>query len=230
MRNVFKIFDRLTLKYMKQRTLIIYLAIQNISLSLIVLVATNVILSRALSFGQLNYTHIKLFYTSCIALLFVISYIMTPIFLSKSINTLYNNNIVDNLLASRVTPYDIVNAAFLRGFTFVCIMLVTAIPIISISFYFGGVSINTILKVFLMIFLYTLMISSACTYISASVRDANIAMVISYVVCFVALVITVFVLNFIVWNVIYITIYAVTALTLTLMFLLGAKNTTIFSI
>ena len=229
-RNILTIFDRLTIKYMKQRKLIVYLAIQNILLAVIALIFTNVILSSAIAFGQLNFNNIKLFYTFCILVLFVISYIMSPIFMSRTVNSMYKNSIIDNLMASRVTAQDIVYASFLRGFTFVVIMVVSAIPITSISFYFGGISFSTILKIFFSVLLHTVLLSAICIYISSYILDENLATVIAYVVGLIVTIITIVALNVTLWNNIYLIMYSIFVLSISIAMLTLAKNAEIFTI
>ena len=230
MRIIKIIFDRLTIKHIKQRTLIMYLAIQNILLALIVLVPTNVLLTNAVSYGELNYDHIKIFYTFCILVIFVIPYLMTPIFLSRSINTFYKTSVIDNLISSKVNPHEIVIAVFLRGFTFVVIMVSSAIPILSISFHFGGISISTIIKVFIVTLLYALLLASVCTYISSSIEDENIAMVISYVVCFIIFIATILIIYMFIWNTLYMALYSLVVILMTAMLLCLSINTAIFRI
>ncbi len=223
MGKVSKIFDRLTIKHVKQRTLVTCLAVQNITLALIVLIITNIILSNNIRTGQLNYMHIRLFYTFCLLILFLIPYILVPIFSSRTINSMYNNNVVDNLLSSGVMASDIVYASYLRGLSFSIIMIASAIPITSISFYFGGMSINMILKIYLVIILFAVFFSAICTYISARVFDVNVATIISYVVGLVALIGTLMAVNAITADIRYLISYAILSLIVSILLINMAK-------
>ena len=192
MRNVLKIFNRLTLYYTRKRMLLFIIAIQTIVLSLIVLLFSNVIISDASSAGTFNYNYIRYFYTSCILILFIIAYLVTPIFSSKTLNDMYKYNVLDNLVSSKVSMLAIANAAFLRAFMYVVIVIAAATPIISISFYYGGIGIYTILKIFIYLLAFILLFTSLSMYVSSKVIDGNVSMILSYVFGFILLVFHVF--------------------------------------
>lgn len=229
MNNIVEIFNRLTINIIKKRILLVYFSIQNITLSLLVLIFSNVIISNATTSGVLNYNHIRLFFTICILLLFVIVYILTPIFSSTLINGMANRNIIDNLIASRVKSYEIVFASFLRAFSIVFILLFSAIPIICLSFYFGGIGIATIFKIFIITFSYMLLFVSICIYLSANVNDMNVAVILSYIVGLFILIVILFFLNFLIGSKTYVYGFLGVSIVLSTILLIIAKNSVVFN-
>ena len=102
MENILKIYKRLNNSYVKQRILLVYLIAQNTILSLAVLIFANVIISNGQINGELDYSQIRYFYTFAIIALFVLVLIFAPIFLSRTLNSLYKKNIIEHLLSAKV--------------------------------------------------------------------------------------------------------------------------------
>ena len=195
MNKIHTIYSRLTLSYVKQRTLLLILLVQSVILSLVVLIFANVIISNANITGELDYNQVRVFYTLSILLLFILAFILTPYFLSNILNKLYANNIIEHLLSVRIDISDIVFAVFLRGLVSVLIMFFSALPIISISFYFGGLGLIKIIKLFIFLLRYILLLSSVTIYISSSIVNAMSSMIVSYIVCFILMVLHLLILN-----------------------------------
>lgn len=195
MNKVHAIYSRLTLSYVKQRTLLLILLVQSIVLSLVVLIFANVIISNAYITGELDYNQVRVFYTLSILILFVLVFVFTPYFLSNTLNKLYANNIIEHFLSVRIGISDIVFAAFLRGLVSVLIMFFSALPIISISFYFGGIGLIKIIKLFIFLLCFILLLSSVTIYISSSIINSMSSMIVSYIICFILMLLHLFILN-----------------------------------
>ena len=146
MENIFKILNRLNYVYVKRRVLLLFLIVQNTILSLVILIFANVIISNGKINGELDYSQIRLFYNVAIVLLFILILILAPILLSREMNGLYKKNIIEHLLSVKIEIRDIVYAVYFRGLATLIVLLVSAFPIIVISFYFGGFS---LVKIFL---------------------------------------------------------------------------------
>lgn len=138
MENIFKILNRLNYVYVKRRVLLLFLIVQNTILSLVILIFANVIISNGKINGELDYSQIRLFYNVAIVLLFILILILAPILLSREMNGLYKKNIIEHLLSVKIEIRDIVYAVYFRGLATLIVLLVSAFPIIVISFYFGA--------------------------------------------------------------------------------------------
>ena len=181
MSNIIKIFNRLTLKLVKSRTLPFFISVQNIILAFIVLIYVNVIISNGRLNGELNYSQIRFFYNFIFGIIFLLVVIFSPYFLSGELNGLLKNNTIEYLLSSRIKLADITFAVFLRGFFNVMILLISSFPIACVSLYFGGVGILRVVKIIIILFCFTLFFSSFCLFLSSMIKDINVATLFSYV-------------------------------------------------
>lgn len=230
MNKIYTIYSRLTLGYVKQRTLLLVLLVQNIILSLVVLIFANVIISNANITGELDYNQVGVFYTLSILLLFVLIFVLTPYFLSNVLNSLYANNIIEHLLSVRITISDIVFAVFLRGLVSVLIMFFSALPIISISLYFGGIGLVKIIKLFIFLMCFILLLSTVTIYISSSIINGTMSMIASYIVCLIILIVHLLILNMVINYNHLIYIYFFISIVLSISLLAMSCRTKIFSL
>lgn len=229
MNKTIKILERLNESYIKRRLLVLSLAIQNIILSLIMLMYANMIISNGKINGELDYTQVSFFYNMAIVLLFIVICIFAPYLLSNSLNILYENNVIEHLLSVKINFSEIVFAVYLRGIRTLLILVVSAFPIISISFYFGGFSLQRIVRLFLLIIIFAIFISSICIFISTKILDKNIAIIIAYVISFIFTVINILYLNRALYSVSYTFIYSLLLMIISLILLSVARNSKIFN-
>lgn len=229
MKNIITILERLNDSYIKRRLLVLSLAIQNIILSLIMLMYANVIISNGKINGELDYVQVRFFYNIAIMLLFIIICSFAPYLLSNSLNVLYENNIIEHLLSVKIKFGEIVFAVYLRGLITLLILVVSAFPIISISFYFGGFSLPKIIRLFTVIVIFAIFISSICIFISSRILDKNVSIIIAYIISFIFTVINVLYLNRALYSVSYTIIYSVFLIIVSLTLLSLARNSNIFN-
>lgn len=230
MSKIFKIFDRMTIEHVKRRTLFTFLIVQNITFALIVLIFANVIISNANVSGELDYSQIKNFYTTVIILLYLGSYIVTPLIMSKSLYSYYKNHIMEHLMAVKIDIDDIVFAMFMRGLSLVLILFFSALPIASVAFYFGGFGIIKLIKLLVCLLVYILLLSIVCTYVSTRIVDGNLALVLSYLICFFILVFCLVTIRF-VFNSRNIFIFYIASVSIISLVLLAmARKTTAFKV
>lgn len=229
MENILKIYKRLNNSYVKQRILLVYLIAQNTILSLAVLIFANVIISNGQINGELDYSQIRYFYTFAIIALFVLVLIFAPIFLSRTLNSLYKKNIIEHLLSAKVELSEIVYAVFLRGTSILIILLVSSFPIIVISFYFGGFGIIKMLKLVGIIISYAVFFSSTCLYISTKSIDENASTIISYVIGIILTLLNIYYLNYFLNSRFLIVFYVLFNIIMSLILLSLSKKTSIFN-
>ncbi|MBO6119836.1 MAG: hypothetical protein J6P02_05170 [Lachnospiraceae bacterium] len=229
MENILKIYKRLNNSYVKQRILLVYLIAQNTILSLAMLIFANVIISNGQINGELDYSQIRYFYTFAIIALFVLVLIFAPIFLSRTLNTLYKKNIIEHLLSAKVELSEIVYAVFLRGTSILIILLVSSFPIIVISFYFGGFGIIKMLKLVGIIISYAVFFSSICLYISTKSIDENASTIISYVIGIILTLLNIYYLNYFLNSRFLIVFYVLFNIIMSLILLSLSKKTSIFN-
>ena len=192
MNKVLIILKRLKENFVRQRILLLSMIIQNVPLSLIVLIYANVIISNAKITGELDYFQVSLFYNVAVASLFIIICVFAPLLISRELNRLYTCNVIEHLLSVKIDISDIVYAIYIRGAVTLLILLISSFPIISISFYFGGFSMFRIIKLLLFMICYSALISAICVFISSRIFDANASIIVSYLIAIVVSIFTIF--------------------------------------
>ena len=229
MENIIKILNRLNDVYVKQRVLLLFLIVQNTILSLIMLIFANVIISNGKIIGELDYSQIRLFYNVAIILLFVLVLIISPILLSRSLNELYKKNIIEHLMSVKIEISDIVYAVYFRGLSTLIVLLVSAFPIIVISFYFGGFGVAKILRLLVMVLSFAVLFSAVCIFISTRIVDANASIIVSYVAGIGLTMINIYFLNVVFNGGLLVIAYVILNIVLSLILVSISKKTTIFN-
>ena len=229
MKNTFIILERLNEAYMKQRLLLLLLGVQSVALSLIVLIYANTILSGGRVNGELDYYQIRFFYTMTSALIFIIVSAYVPFFTANSLNVLYENNIIEHMLAAKISIKDIVFAVYLRGIIYTFALIISAFPIISISFYFGGFGIPKILRLISLVLCYIVFLSSICLFISSIIRDKNGALILAYIVSILLALFIIGNLNLLLSSGVLAYLCSLVAIVISLIFLSMARNIQIFN-
>lgn len=214
--------------YVKRRTILIFLIIQNTILSLIMLIFVNVIVSNGVINGELDYSQIRLFYNTAVVLLFIIVLILAPIFLARSLNDLYKKNIIEHLLAVKIDISEIVYAVYFRGLITLIIVLVSAFPIIVISFYFGGFGLLKIFKLLGMLLSFAVLYSAVCIFISTRFIDGNVSALVSYLAGAVLTLINIYFLNYVLNGSFLIIVYVVFNIVLSLVLVSVSRKTSLF--
>lgn len=182
MDNISKIMQRLTMKFMKERTILILISVQNIVLALIVLIFSNIIISNANISGELDYFQIGIFNNICILLLFLSIYVTVPIFIGGIYGELCTTNVVEHLLAVKITNSDILTAILIRGLINSFIIFMTACPITLMSFYFMGDGALKIIKIVIFLVSFLCLYSVITLHISTRFNNSNISIFVSYLI------------------------------------------------
>lgn len=229
MEKILILYDRLNAVYVKQRILLIYLIIQNTILSLVMLIFANVIISNAKINGELDYTQIKLFYTMAIIILYIIILIFAPIFLSRTLNNLYEKNVIDHLLSVRIDIKDIVYAVYFRGLLTLITLLISSFPIVVISFYFGGIGLMKMIRIFFIVMSFALFFSSACIFISTRFVDENVSSIVSYSFGLPIVAANIYFLSFFINGPISVVVYVLFNVIISLILVSMARKTTTFN-
>lgn len=209
MQNIKKIYSRLTESLVKNRTLLLFVAVQNIILALIVLIYANVIISNGKINGELNYSQVKFFYNFIIYFMLFIIYIFTPYFLASSINKFVKSNTIEYLLSEKVRLSEITYAAYVRGVLNIVILIVSSFPIACVSLYFGGVGLFRAFKLIVFLMCFAGFFSAICVYISSIIKDVNSSLFLSYVIGFFLTIINIYMLKYIINSLLILFMYIV---------------------
>ena len=229
MNNIIKIYNRLINVYVKQRFLLICLVVQNTILSLIILIFANNIISNGKSSGELDYFMIQNFYTLAIFSLFLIICFYAPILLSNTLNGLYKKNIIEHFLSVKISISEIVYAVYFRGLYTLIILLISALPIVSISFYFGGFGLIKLLKLLVILICFAIFSSTLCLFISTTIFDVNASIIVAYIFTSIFGILHLISLNVLLNSRIILVIYVIFDIILSLILLSISSKTKIFS-
>ena len=229
MNNIIKIYNRLINVYVKQRFLLICLVVQNTILSLIILIFANNIISNGKSSGELDYFMIQNFYTLAIFSLFFIICFYAPILLSNTLNGLHKKNIIEHFLSVKISISEIVYAVYFRGLYTLIILLISALPIVSISFYFGGFGLIKLLKLLVILICFAIFSSTLCLFISTTIFDVNASIIVAYIFTSIFGILHLISLNVLLNSRIILVIYVIFDIILSLILLSISSKTKIFS-
>ena len=229
MKKTLIILERLNEAYMKQRLLLLMLGVQSVILALVVLIYANTILSAGKVNGELDYYQVRFFYNMTSVLIFVMISVYVPFLLANSLNKLYEDNIIEHMLAVKISIKDIVFAVYLRGLIYTFTLVIATFPIISISYYFGGFGIPKILRFLTLVFCYIIFLSSLSLFISSRIKDKNGSLILAYITSIVMAVVMILNLSLLLSSNVHLLSFSVLPILLSLVFLSLARNTHIFN-
>lgn len=182
MKNINIIYNYENRNLLKSRMFIMTLTIVLVFVALVVLILLNNIIVDARVNTYLNFNEITRTYRIVFILENLLSVILSPIFLSKSLNRDKNNLFIDNLLLTNITKYDIIIGKFIKAVESILIIILSTLPIAIVSLSFGGISFVKILLSIIFIFVFTLLNSSISLICSANINKPNISMVVSMLI------------------------------------------------
>ena len=182
LKNILVLYNYETLRQTKKNYLPIAVSIVNLVILVLNLLIFNYIINFAVKNGFLNFDNINSFFIFNIYVIFLIILFFTPFFLSRSMNFLYNHNIIFNLLSLGVSTYEIVFAKFLRGFFNVSIIILSTFPIIYLSMLYNVYYIFTFLKYIILFYSFLNLLSFLSIYISIKVKDETLSLIYSYLI------------------------------------------------
>ena len=230
MENIIKIYHRFTLSNVKLRVLPTILMVQNIILSLIVLIYANYIILNGKINGEYEYEQIRFFYSFVIIILFVIICLVSPYLSANSINKLVKNNVIEHMLSVNIKISDVTFAAFLRGLFSTIVIFTSALPISCISFYFGGFGVAKFLKLVVCLILLSIFLCSICVFISSNVVDLNFSMILAYIICAFVTAINIYFYRALIGNNFLLICYSVLVITISLILIALSKRGRVFGV
>ena len=138
------------------------------------------IVNRAKSVGSIDYPETLNAYLLLTAIEFIILLVVLPAFTASSISGEREKQTLDILLASKLTPLQIVFGKLEACLGIVCILSISSLPALSIIFAFGGISILD-LTIFLLIMLVSaIFIGSIGIFFSSFFKKTTAATMASY--------------------------------------------------
>jgi ABC-type transport system involved in multi-copper enzyme maturation permease subunit len=123
-----------------------------------------------------------LYYPLSIVQFFLIIFI-TPAFTATAINGEKERQTYDLLLASRLSGFALAGGKLLAGLMNVLLLIAAAIPLFSLVFFFGGVSLGQFLAMLVVFCVTVLLIGTVSLFLSTILRRPAVSTAVAYAVC-----------------------------------------------
>lgn len=111
---------------------------------------------------------------------FVLLMLVLPIFTATSISGERERQTLDLLLCTDLSPWKIIFGKITSALSFVFLLIIAAMPFMSIVFLFGGITILDIIKVVLFYMITAILVSSIGLYCSARFKRVVTSIIASY--------------------------------------------------
>ena len=202
----------------KQHILPITYGIVNSIFLIEVLLLLNYV-NSSVNLGQgIIYERVILFYNIVIMTLFILVYILTPVFSAGSITSIAINNKLINLQVSGISPNEIVIEKNELGIMNVLFCIIVALPIGYISLFFGGINIVKIIKIMIVLLSYIVLYNTLCIMISSYNDNIIISFILSYLIGILIIIPLLLLLNLIITNNIVLIIYLIMSIVISIIF------------
>jgi ABC-type transport system involved in multi-copper enzyme maturation permease subunit len=123
-----------------------------------------------------------LYYPLSVVQFFLIIFI-TPAFTATAINGEKERQTYDLLLSSRLSGFALAGGKLLAGLMNVLLLIAAAIPLFSLVFFFGGVSLAQFLAMLVIFCVTVLLIGTVSLLLSAILRRPAVSTAVAYAVC-----------------------------------------------
>ncbi|MBM6829448.1 ABC transporter permease [Anaerotignum lactatifermentans] len=120
----------------------------------------------------------------------------TPAIAAGSISGERERQTLDLLLVTKMTPLSIVWGKMMSSLIYVLLLVVATVPVFGVAFYYGSISLGSILLMLLFILVMSLALSAVSVFLSCIFRKTVISIVLMYliigVLCFGTLILLAF--------------------------------------
>lgn len=117
---------------------------------------------------------------------------MVPILTASAIAGEREKQTLDIMLTTSIRPFRIILGKLVASMCTVCMLVISSIPILSVSFLFGGMSWKEILKFLLVIIAIGVFVGSVGIFFSSLVKKTPIAIVLTFLFLFLLIFGTIF--------------------------------------
>jgi ABC-type transport system involved in multi-copper enzyme maturation permease subunit len=129
----------------------------------------------------------RLLFWSFVFGLGVVIIFLVPAFSCTALTTERETKTLDLLLTTTIRPWEVIWGKLLSALGVILLFMVSALPLVSVCFLFGGISPWDLAQLYLVVLFCTLVVSSMSLAVSAHCKESKSAVVISYVLTMVFL-------------------------------------------
>ncbi len=111
----------------------------------------------------------------------VVICVLAPSLTAGAISGEYERKTMDLLLATPLSPFSILFGKLAAALSYIVLVLVASIPLVSLAFVFGGVTLSDLLGALVVLFLFAVAFCMIALFLSALFRRSAAALIVSYV-------------------------------------------------
>ncbi len=158
----------------------VIMLIYNSLLAFISLIVFYTILESAKWRGTVDYSAVLMLYAVMIAMEGVLLAFIVPAMTSNAISGERERQTLDILLTTRMTPFGIITGKLMSSMSMVILLIISSIPVMSIVFIFGGVTITDVLMIVLYLIFAAVFFGTIGIACSARFKKTTTSTVVSY--------------------------------------------------
>ena len=158
----------------------IVMLIYNSVLAFISLLVFYTILEGARWSGVMDYTSVIMLYIVMVAIEGVLLAFIVPALTASTISGERERQTLDILLTTRMTPFGIVSGKLLSAVSMIALLIISSIPVISIVFIFGGISLTDVFKIMLYLIFAAVFFGMIGIASSARLKKTTSSTVVAY--------------------------------------------------
>ena len=140
--------------------------------------------------GNLSYRVLSWYFVAMTCTETMIISFLTPAMTAGTISLEKERQTLDVLLTTRMTPWEIVKGKYLSVMVLIGLIVFSTLPMLSIVFIYGGISIFGVLIVLIELILLAAFIASIGVFFSALTKSTVVAVILSYVAIFAYMTVT----------------------------------------
>lgn len=141
--------------------------------------------------GSLNYRVLSWYFVTMIGMEVMIITFLTPAMTSGAISLEKERQTLDVLLTTRMTPWEIVKGKYFSVMVLLGLIILSTMPMLSIVFIYGGISILGVLIVVLELIVFAAFVASFGVFFSALTKSTVLAVILSYIMLFLYMTVTI---------------------------------------
>ncbi|MDO5563744.1 MAG: hypothetical protein Q4F88_00730 [Eubacteriales bacterium] len=182
--NIITIFKREVYLYERRKIIPILSMIIGIIFAAVLLILFNETLSEAYVKRELNYIIILNVMKIMTLGIFALVLIIGPIFVAGSLNQEKQNGHLDMIMTTNISKGELVLAKILHSTYSLIFIIISILPIFSLSFIFGGFSLVKYLYLSIILILTSFVVSTSGILISGLFNDNLSGIFFHYLFCF----------------------------------------------
>lgn len=158
----------------------VIMLIYNSILAFISLIVFYTILESAKWRGMVDYNSVLMLYAVMVAIEGILLAFIVPAMTSNAISGERERQTLDILLTTRMTPFGIITGKLMSSMSMIVLLIISSIPVMSIVFIFGGVTIGDVLMIVLYLIFAAVFFGTIGIACSARFKKTTTSTVVSY--------------------------------------------------